>query len=64
MKPALKTIIASLVFAVLFIASAWLLKGNPAKDWIQAGLYGVGFYFIFRYSGALPKKCVVKTGQK
>jgi hypothetical protein len=64
MKPALKPIIAALIFAALFIASAWLLKGNPAKDWVQSGLYGVGFYFLFRYSVALPKKCRVKANQK
>jgi hypothetical protein len=64
MKPALKPILAALVFAVLFIASAWLLKGNTIKDWVQSGLYGVGFYFLFRYSVAMPQKCSVKASRK
>jgi len=32
------TIVWSLVWAFAIIATAFLFKGNPAKDWIEAGL--------------------------
>jgi len=31
-------IVWSLVWAFAIIATAFLFKGNPAKDWIEAGL--------------------------
>jgi VIT1/CCC1 family predicted Fe2+/Mn2+ transporter len=41
------TLLASLVWAILFIASAKIFKGNPAKEWIQAVLYGFGVFLMF-----------------
>jgi len=43
MKPDFKKlgtspIVWSLVWALAIIATAFLFKGNPAKDWIEAGL--------------------------
>jgi uncharacterized membrane protein YbhN (UPF0104 family) len=32
-------LIGSLVWAFAFIATAFLFKGNSAKDWIEAGLF-------------------------
>ena len=64
MKPVYKPIIAALVFAVLLIASAYFLKGNSAKVWVQALIYGLGFYFVFRYSIASPKKCTSELEQE
>ena len=64
MKLDFKPIIGALIFSVVLIASAYFLKGNPAKDWVQAVIYGVGFYFFFRYTMALPKKCSAKTQHK
>jgi len=32
------TIVWSLVWACAIIATAFLFKGNPAKDWIEAAL--------------------------
>ncbi|MDB5198907.1 MAG: hypothetical protein JWO92_870 [Chitinophagaceae bacterium] len=55
-----KPIVAALVFATLIIASAYFLKGNSAKSWIDAGIYLVGFYFFFRYTNA-AKKCSTKN---
>jgi len=37
-KLATATIVWSLVWAFAIITTAFLFKGNPAKDWIEAGL--------------------------
>jgi len=37
-KLATSTILWSLVWALAIIATAFLFKGNPAKDWIEAAL--------------------------
>lgn len=41
-KQAMMMILLALVWAVAFIASAIIFKGNPMKEWIQAALYIVG----------------------
>ena len=38
-------IIWSLVWAFAIIATAFLLKGNPVKDWIEATLFIGAFTF-------------------
>jgi hypothetical protein len=38
-KPQRKLILWSLAWALAIIASAFVLKGNPAKDWIQSALF-------------------------
>ena len=35
-------ILLAIVWALAFIATAIIFKGNPAKEWIQAALYIVG----------------------
>ena len=43
MKPSQsKPILWSMVWAIAFIASAIVFKGNPEKEWIQAALFVVG----------------------
>ena len=64
MKPGLKPIIGALIFSTVLIASAYFLKGSPAKDWVQTVIYGVGIYFFFRYSIASHKKCPLKDQQQ
>lgn len=46
-KQIMLTLLGSLVWAVLFIASAKFLKGEPAKVWVQAVLYGLGFFVMY-----------------
>jgi uncharacterized membrane protein YbhN (UPF0104 family) len=38
-------ILWSLVWAFALIATAFLFKGNPAKDWIESALFVVAFTF-------------------
>jgi len=38
-------IIWSLVWAFAIIATAFLFKGNPVKDWIEGTLFVVGLTF-------------------
>lgn len=38
-KSQVSVILWSLVWAVAMIAAALLLKGNPAKDWIESVLF-------------------------
>lgn len=39
-------ILWALVFAFAILASAFVFKGNPAVEWIEAGLIGVAFVFV------------------
>ena len=64
MKPTFKPIIAALVFSAALIASAYFLKGNPVKGWIDTPIYALGFIFLFRYLVPMPKKCASKVEQK
>jgi len=43
---ATSTILWSLVWALAIIATAFLFKGNPAKDWIEAGLIVGALTFV------------------
>jgi hypothetical protein len=36
----------SLVWALAIMATAFLFKGNPAYDWIEAGLVGLALTFV------------------
>jgi hypothetical protein len=45
-KLATSTIVWSLVWALAIIATALLFKGNPAKDWIEAGLIVGALTFV------------------
>jgi hypothetical protein len=38
-------VLLALVWALAFMASAIVFKGNPMKEWIQAALYIVGMSF-------------------
>ena len=38
----MRTVLWAVAWALAFIASAILFKGNPAKDWIQSVLFIVG----------------------
>ena len=58
-----KPILVSLIFAILLIASAYFLKGNPVKDWVHAVLYIVWICFFFRFITS-PKKCSAEVLQK
>ena len=42
MKTALRMMLGAIFFAVALLTSSWLLKGNPAGDWVEAFLY-IGF---------------------
>lgn len=46
-KRIILTLLVTSAWAIVFIASAKLLKGNPAKDLVQAVLYGLGFILMF-----------------
>lgn len=42
-------ILWSLVWALAFIASAYIFKGNPVKDWVQSGLFiGAITYLLWK----------------
>jgi len=57
MKMKFNTIVIALVFAVLLIASSYFLKGNPAGDWVDSGIYVVGLYYLFQYNSISRTKC-------
>jgi cation transport ATPase len=44
-KRLMMLIVLALVWALAFIGSAIVFKGNPIKDWIQAALFIVGMSF-------------------
>ena len=46
-KQIIITLIVTLLWSIIFIASARLLKGNPAKELVQGALYGLGFFLMF-----------------
>jgi uncharacterized membrane protein len=57
MNIALRMIVGALLFATALIASSWLLKGTPTKDWVNAALYiGFACYFVARVLFAVQKK--------
>lgn len=60
MKIFSKPVLGAILFAALIISSAYFLKGNPAKSWIDATIYLAGAYFFFRFT-ASTKKCSVKV---
>lgn len=37
-----KLVLFAIIWALALIASAFLFKGNPAKDWIQSIIFVVG----------------------
>jgi uncharacterized membrane protein YbjE (DUF340 family) len=41
-KQEMTTVLWAFAWGLVFIASAFLFKGNPAKDWIQSLLFVVG----------------------
>jgi hypothetical protein len=59
MRVPLKPIPAALIFAAMIIASAYFLKGNPAREWVNAIIYGMGAYYWFRYLTVRDKRCRV-----
>jgi hypothetical protein len=46
-------IIWSLVWAFAIIATAFLFKGNPVKDWIEAALF-IGAFTFWLYKSRRP----------
>jgi len=44
-KRATMLLLLALVWALAFVATAIVFKGNPIKEWIQAALYIVGMSF-------------------
>jgi hypothetical protein len=57
MKASFTPIFAALLFAILLILSSYFLKGNSIGDWVDAGIYMAGIYFVFRYFKTSPKVC-------
>jgi hypothetical protein len=47
-------ILYSLLWAAAILAAAFVFKGNPAVDWIEAGLTGAGLVFVVLKA---PKSC-------
>jgi len=60
MKRSIKPILIALLFAGLLIMSAYFLKGRAIGDWVDAALYGLAVYFIFRFYSASSKSCIPK----
>jgi hypothetical protein len=57
MKKRINPIVIALVFAVLLIASSYILKGNLVGDWVDSGIYVVGLYCLFQYNSNSRTKC-------
>jgi hypothetical protein len=56
MRVALRMIAGMSLCAAALIASSWLLKGNPAGEWVDAGLYLVtGCFFASQVILAFPQ---------
>ena len=49
-RPMIRIVIWSTAWALALIASAILLKGNPAKEWVQAVLF-IGALTISLWQG-------------
>ena len=60
MKSSFKPILVALLFAILLIASSYLLKGSSIGDWVDAAIYMAAVYFIFIYFAGSPKACSQK----
>lgn len=55
MRLGLRMIAGMALFAMALIASSWLLKGNPAGDWVDAAIYIVmGAFFASQVVLTLP----------
>jgi hypothetical protein len=56
MRIALRMIVGMSLCAAALIASSWFLKGNPAGEWVDAGLYLVtGCFFASQVILAFPE---------
>lgn len=62
MKPYLKPILVSLLFAVLLILSSLLVKEKTARDLAHIIIYTAWAYFFYR-SFAAKKHCAISTAK-
>ena len=67
MRVATRMIVGATLLAVALIASSWLLKGNPAGDWVDAALYiALGSFFasqiVLAFRRPHSERCVRRGG--
>lgn len=56
MQIVVRMLVGSTTFALALIGSSWLLKGNPAGDWVDAVLYiALGCFFVSQTASAFPQ---------
>jgi hypothetical protein len=54
----MKIVLWSLAWAIAFILSAMLFKGNPVKEWIQAALFvGALTFLLFKSQTLARPRC-------
>jgi hypothetical protein len=63
MKVSFKPVLVALLFAILLIASSYLLKERSLGDWVDATIYMAAVYFLFTYFAGSPNACPVKPNK-